>query len=94
MAPTGLAGYPPPTGETGIIANAEELATFVTAVLRDARLLHPALLKQMLEGGTPTFGLGVDIVDTPWGLAVGRAAAGFGYSAEAFYLPSWNRMVS
>lgn len=74
-------------GYAGVIATASDLARFLDGLL-DGGLLTQATIEEML---TPTeserYGLGLSLMETPYGLAVGHSGGSFGVQAQVRRFP-------
>ncbi|GEM_PF-5300373 len=77
----------------GASSNVLDLAAFMASLFRSRRLLNDAQLDSMMSSDSLTYGLGLEIADTPFGSAFGHSSYVFGHSAEAFYIPEVDLIV-
>jgi D-alanyl-D-alanine carboxypeptidase len=79
----------------GLVSTVDDIARFYRALLTGA-LLPPAQLAQLLDyvdAGGFGYGLGIFVLDTPCGPAIGHNGAVYGYAADAFTSPDGTRQV-
>lgn len=78
-----------------IATTAKDLHRFGEALLREGEVLAPDTLFAMLEsaGAKEGYGLGLERLSSPWGLAVGHSFPGLGFTAELQYLPEIDHLV-
>lgn len=79
-------------GPGGMVATAADLLAFLDALFRREALLPRRAVETMATAGL-VYGLGVEVAETRWGLAVGHTGAAFGHRVELFFLPEVDTAV-
>jgi D-alanyl-D-alanine carboxypeptidase len=81
-------------GDGGLISDAEGLARFLSALLREKTLLTPASLKTMKtihpfseEDDGSGYGLGIEYLNTDFGEAWGHNGSSAGFQGDMIYFP-------
>ncbi|MBL8669911.1 MAG: beta-lactamase family protein [Alphaproteobacteria bacterium] len=80
-------------GPGGIVSTAADLLAFADALFRRETLLPRRTVEDMATGGTLEYGVGMEVAETPWGLALGHSGTAFGYSAELYFLAEVDTVV-
>ncbi len=80
-------------GDGGIIGTAEDIAKFVPALLSNHYFSND-MLSQMLttvpDDEDETYGLGISVIQTPYGELIGHDGASGGFQSSMYYLPDTN----
>lgn len=76
-------------GDGPVTTTAGDLCRFLVALLRDEELLESATLARLLKPSKRAreYGLGIELVDSDWGLVQGHSGSVSGFQAEAWYYP-------
>jgi D-alanyl-D-alanine carboxypeptidase len=82
-----LIAYGSKLGDGPVTTTAGSLGRFLTALLRDKKLLRPATLQLMITPSRrePSYGLGIQISNTDFGPCYGHSGSVTGFKAEAWY---------
>jgi D-alanyl-D-alanine carboxypeptidase len=84
-------GWSAITGDGPIVTTAADYEAFLFALFRDGKLLPKALVAHMCtpqaEEPDSEYGLGCQVMDTPWGQAWGHNGSVPGFNADTWYIP-------
>lgn len=84
-------GWSAITGDGPIVTTAADYEAFLFALFRDGKLLPKAQVARMCtpqaEEPDSEYGLGCQVMDTPWGPAWGHSGSVPGFNADTWYLP-------
>lgn len=79
------------TGDGAIMTTAADYGAFLLALLRDGKLLPPAMVKQMCtvqkQDPDSEYGLGCSVEESDWGEAWGHSGTVTGFNAETWHIP-------
>jgi D-alanyl-D-alanine carboxypeptidase len=91
------------TADGGLISNPVDLCTFMNALFT-GNLLSPESLEEMMTWKTPRgqspqdynvqYGLGIFLMETPYGEAYMHSGDAIGYAASMFYFPRQHTTIS
>lgn len=77
-------------GDGGIVGNAEDIAKFMPALMK-GRFIGQDMLSQMLrtvpDDSGDAYGLGIAVIDKPFGRFIGHDGSSGGFVSEMYYLP-------
>lgn len=75
-------------GDGALISTTVDLAAFYRALFIDESLLDSESLDAMLsDAEEDEYGLGIEVIETDLGMAIGHGGSVFGFSSAVFYLP-------
>lgn len=84
-------GWSAITGDGPIVTTAADYEAFLFALFRDGKLLPKAQVARMCtpqaEEPDSEYGLGCQVMDTPWGQAWGHNGSVPGFNADTWYIP-------
>ncbi|UUX91750.1 serine hydrolase [Methanoplanus endosymbiosus] len=83
-------------GDGGIVGNAEDLAKFMPALM-NGKFISSNTLSQMLQtvpdDSGDGYGLGIAVIDKPFGRLVGHDGSSGGFASEIYCLPECNTSI-
>ncbi|NDJ34876.1 MAG: beta-lactamase family protein, partial [Chloroflexi bacterium] len=80
-------------GDGGLISSGADVAAFLQALVLDGDLLSAELTDAMLADYGGEYGLGIEVIDSPWGPQIGHGGAVTGYEALAYTFPTYETTV-
>lgn len=84
-------GWSAITGDGPLVTSAADYEAFLFALFRDGKLLPKALVARMCtpqsEEPDSEYGLGCQVMKTPWGPAWGHNGSVSGFNADTWYIP-------
>ncbi|MBW4513508.1 MAG: beta-lactamase family protein [Scytonematopsis contorta HA4267-MV1] len=82
-------------GDGGLVSTGEDLGKFMQALFGDKTLLPPNMMAEMLKfpDRDYAYGLGVERIKTPFGMALGHSGIAYGFRTQMLYFPNQKSSV-
>ncbi|MBN1432272.1 MAG: beta-lactamase family protein [Methanomicrobiaceae archaeon] len=77
-------------GDGGIVGNAEDIAKFLPALMNEqfiSRDMFSQMLRTVPDDSGDSYGLGISVIEKPYGRLIGHDGSSGGFVSEMYYLP-------